>query len=143
MDGIVIDSSIAIAWFFPTSDKEKLYAASVLRHIVENGINVYIPQHFHIEVAEFLMKRRRNKAEKFTQTKLDQTLDILNKINPRTMVTQDSYNEIVKLSVKYHIQAKDVPFIHLAHQFKMPIATLDGGQRQAAATFGIKLIQFN
>ena len=39
-DGFVLDSGVAIAWFFPETEKERLYAASVLRLIAE-GARVY------------------------------------------------------------------------------------------------------
>ena len=39
-DRFVLDSGVAIAWFFPETEKERLYAASVLRLIAE-GARVY------------------------------------------------------------------------------------------------------
>lgn len=33
----VLDSGVAIAWFFPETEKERLYAASVLRLIADGA----------------------------------------------------------------------------------------------------------
>ena len=49
-DRFVLDSSVAVAWFFPDTESERLYAASVLR-MIDEGATAYVPVLFHIEIA--------------------------------------------------------------------------------------------
>lgn len=139
----VLDSGVAIAWFFPDGEAEQLYAASVLRLIYDSGAVACVPPLFHVEVGAFLMRRRRSKAARFSEVKIAAVLDSLDLLGIKTVVNQDDYRVIVEDARKYHVQGKDAPFIRMADRAGMPFATLDGGQRTAARAWGIPLIGFN
>lgn len=137
-DRFVLDSGVAIAWFFPETEKERLYAASVLRLIAE-GARVYVPMQFHVELGAFLMRRRRTPSARFGKAKLEAALADVDDLGIRTIVFPASYRQIVEWSQLYYVQAKDAPFVRLAHQEGLALAAIDSGQRRAAERFGITL----
>lgn len=143
MTRFVLDSSVAIAWFFPEGEKERLYAACVLRMIIESGAKVYVPPLFHIEFGEFLLRRRRTKEAKFSQARLNSAINDMDALGISTVISQVSYREIIQYGIDYHMQGKDVPFLHLAKEQELPLASLDGGQIQAAKQNGVEVVAFN
>lgn len=62
MKPFVLDAGVFNAWLFPESEEERAYAAAVLRLIREGDSLAVVPQHFHVEVAAFLLRRRRTKG---------------------------------------------------------------------------------
>lgn len=139
----VLDSGVAIAWFFKENEQDRLYAASVLR-LIEEGAQAHVPAQFHVEVAEFLMRRRRTRSSGFKQEHLATVLNALDGLELRTVIDGDAtFRTFVDVAVAYHVQAKDAPFIRLAAESGMPLAVIDGGQRTAARNFGIDLVAFN
>ncbi len=46
---------------------------------------------------------------------------------------------VVELADRYHLQGYDALYFDLAHQLKLPLATLDDGRRQAAKSHGVTL----
>lgn len=139
----VLDSSVAIAWFFPESENERLYAASVSRLIRDGESVPVVPALFHVELGSFLSRRRRTPGARFGAASMARVLDDLDALGIRTRVWPYTYRDIVQWAERYHVQAKDAPFIHLAHAQGLPLATLDGGQRQAAKQLGFELLRFN
>lgn len=139
----VLDSSIAIAWFFPEAEAGRLYAAAVNRMLRDGEFTALVPELFHTEVAEFFMRRRRTPGARFGETRLSNALDDLDALGIQTIIRPHSYREIISWAKQFHVQAKDAPFVQLAHLSGLPLATLDGGQRQAAKSFSIDLIHFN
>jgi predicted nucleic acid-binding protein len=139
----VFDSSVAIAWVFPSAESERLYAAAVVRMITEGGWVPMVPELFHIEVAEFLIRRRRTKGARFGAAKLAATIDNLDALGIKTVVYQHSYRNVIEWAGEFHVQAKDAPFIHLARGMQAPIATLDSGIKAAASSHRIPVISFN
>lgn len=138
----VLDSGVAIAWFFPETDEERAYAAAVLRLIME-GATAYVPQHFHVEVAEFLLRRRRTKSARFSEARLQQVIDHLQALGIRMVATPDDYRVIIDSARRFHVQAKDAPFVKLAHDTGLALAVIDNGQRTAARIHGIDLVAFH
>ena len=89
----MLDSGVAIAWFFSETESERLYAAGVLR-LIADGATAYVPELFHIEVAEFLLRRRRTRAARFSQTKLNAAFDDLDGLGLQTVITIAMYRDI-------------------------------------------------
>ena len=141
-DRLVLDTSVAIAWFFSEAESQNFYAASVLR-LIDDGAKPFVPALFHIEVAEFLMRRRRTPSARFSQARLDAVMDGLDALGLQTVSTVATYRDIASWAREYHVQAKDTPFVRLAAQEGLPLATLDGGQRQAAKVLDLPLVAFN
>ncbi|TRZ55819.1 MAG: hypothetical protein D4S02_17045 [Rhodocyclaceae bacterium] len=141
-DRFVLDSGVAIAWFFPETEKERLYAASVLR-LIADGARAHVPLQFHIELAAFLMRRRRTPSAHFGKARLEAALADIDDLGISTIVSPASYRQIVEWSQLYYVQAKDAPFVRLAHQEGLSLAAIDSGQRRAAERFGIALVGFH
>jgi predicted nucleic acid-binding protein len=139
----VLDSSVAIAWFFPESESERLYAAAVNRLIRDGEATALVPELFHAEVAEFFMRRRRTPAARFGETRLANAVDDLDALGIHTVVRAHTYRDVIAWAKQFHVQAKDAAFVQLAHQTGLRLATLDNGQRTAARSFGIGLVEFH
>lgn len=141
----VLDSGVAIEWFSPGREEDRLYAAGILRLMRESGALAFVPSHFHLEIAAFLMWRRKAKEseKRFSQEKVDRIMEELDSMEIRTVVSNESYRGLVKVAQRYHVQAKDVPFIHLAAEAGMPLATIDGGLKAAARSFKVGLVEFH
>lgn len=61
-----------------------------------------------------------------------------------TMEVRVHYNpytsrNLIEMAGHYHLQVADALYFHLAKVLRLPIATLDGGLRTAAKTYGVKL----
>lgn len=143
MTAFVLDSSVMLEFLFPDTEENQLYAASVIRHIVEGKIKPIVPQHFHVEIAEFLLRKRRNKAAKFGAAQLKATMRAIEDLGIETRLINYVFTNLVAWSEEFHIQAKDSPFFALAYKMGIPLATLDGGLNQACQSFGVNRVKFN
>lgn len=142
-DGIVIDANVGIAWFFPSKPEERHYAGAVLDLIADSNALVVVPSLFHIELGNYLLKRRADPASKFGRARLESALEKLAGLRWDTRLTPFDTAGIVRFAQQYHVQGKDAPYFALALAHRLPLATLDGGLREACKTFGVGLVSFN
>ncbi len=140
---IVVDASVGIAWFFPSSPEERAYAAAVLDLIADTGALVVVPSLFHVEVGNFILKRRANPAAKFGKARLESALQRLAGLRWDTRLTPFDTPGLVRFALEHHLQVKDVPYFVIAKAHGLPMATLDGGLKAACKRFGVATVEFS
>lgn len=143
VSGVVVDASVAIAWFFPSKPAERAYAGAVLDLIADSNALVVVPSLFHVELGNFLLKRRADPAAKFGRARLESALERLAALRWDTRLTPFDTAGIVRFAQRYHIQGKDAPYFALALAHKLPLATLDGGLIEACTVFGVERVSFS
>mgnify|MGYP001195841541 CR=1 FL=1 len=139
---LVLDASVAIAWFFEDNERHRSYALAVLDYVVTERPWLVVPPLFHVELADFLSRRRRHKPARFSAADLEEVLRIMAVMRFETRHVQYGYTEILRWADEYHLQAKDVPYFMLGKLRGFPIAAIDGGIRQACKAFDVKLLTF-
>lgn len=139
----VLDASVAIAWFFADTEKNQAYARSVLRYIIEQDAIIVVPEHFHMEVAQFIMRKRRTPSAKFGKEAMEKAFLMLDKLALRTIAKKFTYRDIAEAARFFHVQAKDTPYITLAYDQSIPMATLDTGMQTACQNKKMDLLKFN
>lgn len=139
----VLDASVAIDWYFPDRRANTEYARQVLSYIIETNADVYVPDLFNMELAQFLTLKRRTPAARFGAAALHAAFDRLNAIGMRVVARPFSYRDIYAAAESFHVQAKDTPYITLASIMALPLATLDRGLMTACRNHGVDLLDLS
>jgi len=119
--GLVIDSSIAIAWCFP--DEKDDYSRSVL-DALETG-SALVPDLWHLEVANTLLVGERRKRS--TQADTVAWMSFLEEL-PITVDEETkthAFRNTVNLGRSQNLSAYDAAYLELAMRRGLPLATLD------------------
>jgi predicted nucleic acid-binding protein len=135
MDGLVIDSSVALAWCFP--DEQGPYPQSVLDSLATAG--AVVPSLWPLEVANaLLMGERRKRSTPDETLKSVRFLDAL-------PITQDdatgaqAFGYTLHLARAHSLSAYDAVYLELAMRRGLPLATLDDKLKTAAGAVGVPL----
>jgi len=133
--GLVIDSSIAIAWCFP--DEKDAYSQSVLDALASEP--AFVPDLWHLEVANTLLVGERRKRS--TQANTIQWMSFLAAL-PITVDEQThnhAFGGITTLGRSHALSAYDAAYLELAMRRGLPLATLDQKLRIASKSVGVTL----
>jgi len=135
LDGVVVDSSVAVAWCFP--DEQGPYPQSVLDSLATVG--AVVPSLWALEVANaLLMGERRKRSTPDETLKSVQFLDSL-------PITQDdatrahAFGHTLHLARAHNLSAYNAAYLELAMRRGLPLATLDDRLKTAAVTVGVPL----
>jgi len=134
-EGLIVDSSIAVAWCFP--DEQDAYSQSVLDAIARRP--AYVPDLWHLEVANTLLVGERRKRS--TQAETVAWLGFLTAL-PITVDDQtksQAFYATVSLGRSQNLSAYDAAYLELAMRLGLPLATLDEKLRTATNALGIML----
>ncbi len=135
MDGLIIDSSVALAWCF--TDERGDYPQSVLDDLA--SYTAIVPQLWHIEIANVLpVGERRGRC---TQTDTAQWLAFLGCL-PITVddeTTARSWQETIHLARALGLSAYDATYLELAIRRGLSLATLDNKLKLAANAVGVPI----
>jgi len=133
--GLVIDSSIPIAWCFP--DEQDDYSQTVLDALAST--QAVVPHLWHLEVANTLLVGERRKRS--TQANTMTWLGFLSAL-PITGDTETNhyvFGNTLNLARNHHLSAYDTAYLELAMRLALPLATLDDKLKAAAFNVGIQL----
>jgi predicted nucleic acid-binding protein len=136
--GLVIDSSIAIAWCFP--DEQDAYSQSVLDALVNEP--AIVPDLWHLEVANTLLVGERRKRS--TQANTVQWMTFLASL-PITVDEHThfhAFGDITALGRSHNLSAYDAAYLELAMRRGLPLATRDEKLKAAARAVGVILYGF-
>lgn len=105
------------------------------------GADVLVPWHWHMEVAHRLLQWRRSHA--MSKTRFDEAARILGELPVNTdPFGQELYvATVLERAITCPVQAFDMPYLDLALDLDLPIATLDGGLAAAARRLGVEVLQ--
>ena len=134
-DGLILDSSIAIAWCFP--DERDDYSQSVLDALVTEP--AFVPSLWHLEVANTLLVGERRKRS--TQANTVAWLGFLAGL-PITVDEETrghAFGDITNLGRSQDLSAYDAAYLELAMRRGLPLATLDEKLKSAALAVGVPL----
>jgi predicted nucleic acid-binding protein len=133
---LVVDSSMAVAWFFPDEANDAIDAV-MSRLSVEGGA---VPPHWPVEVANaFLMGVRRKRID------LAYRDDCLTKLATFDIAPDDESNPLMwsasmRLADLYGLTVYDAAYLELAQRRRLPLATLDAALARAAQAAGVEVL---
>lgn len=134
-EGIVIDSSIAIAWCFPDETDE--YPQSVLGALASE--TAFVPDLWHLEIANTLLvgERRKRSTEADTTTWIGFLSALPITVDDQTKAR--AFAEIMHLARAHSLSSYDASYLELAMRRGLPLATLDDKLAAAAKAVGVTL----
>ncbi len=134
-EGLVIDSSVSIAWCFP--DEQDQYSQSALDALASE--QAFVPDLWHLEVANTLLVGERRKRS--TQTNTVTWLGFLSLL-PITVDDETkvhAFGNTLSVAREHHLSAYDAAYLELAMRRGLPLATLDEKLKAAAQAVGVPL----
>lgn len=137
MAALVVDASIALSWGLP--DESSDYADAALAAIEQHIIRV--PEIWPREVANglaiaYLRKRITPADEQKFLAELSRLNIEIEQADPLTVIREGT-----AAAARYGLTAYDAAYVDLALREGLPLATLDGRMRTAAAQSGIVIFQ--
>jgi predicted nucleic acid-binding protein len=136
LTGIVVDASVALAWYFP--DEGNDYADRVLAAL--EGHAILVPALWSIEVTNALLVAERHKRIK--QPEVRRFIELLGELTVvmDSQSATDAVSNILPLAREYVLSAYDAAYLDVAMRHGAPLATLDGNLRKAGTSAGIEIL---
>lgn len=134
-EGLVLDSSIVMAWYFVDESSE--YADQVARRLPQQA--AFVPLNWPLEVANVLLMGERRKRS--TQAQAARLLTTLKGL-PITLDDQTNlhaWNTTLSLARAHDMTAYDAAYLELAMRRGLPLASLDHKLKTAARAVGVPL----
>ncbi len=133
--GLVIDSSISIAWCFP--DEQDQYSQTVLDALASE--QALVPDLWHLEVANTLIvgERRKRSTQANTVAWLGFLSSLPIAVDDETKA--HAFGNTLILARDHNLSAYDAAYLELAMRRGLPLATLDDKLRAAARAVGVTL----
>lgn len=137
-DGLVIDSSISIAWCFP--DEQDDYSQAVLDALAST--QAVVPYLWHLEVANTLLvgERRKRSTQANTVAWLGFLAALPIAVDEETKL--HAFGGTLNLARDHNLSAYEAAYLELAMRRGLPLATLDDKLKGAAAAVGAPLFGF-
>jgi predicted nucleic acid-binding protein len=138
-EGLVIDSSVTIAWCFP--DEQDDYSQSILDALATEP--AFVPYLWHLEVANSLLVGERRKRS--TQANTVHWMSFLASL-PITVDEETkthAFADITQLGRTQNLSSYDAAYLELAMRRGLPLATLDEKLKTAAKAVGVALYGFH
>jgi predicted nucleic acid-binding protein len=134
-EGLVLDSSVAIAWCFP--DEKDAYSQSVLDALSDRA--AVVPYLWHLEVANILIvgERRKRSTQADTVTWMGFLAALPITVDEETR--SHAFGAITDLSRAHNLTAYDAAYLELALRRRLPLASLDDPLNAAARAVGVPL----
>ena len=134
-DGLVIDSSVAIAWCFP--NERDTYSQSVLDALTSEP--AVVPDLWHLEVANTLVvgERRKRSTQANTVTWLGFLSSLPIVVDEATRA--HAFADTVSIAREHGLSVYDAAYLELAIRRGLPLATLDAKLRTTAEIVGVPL----
>ncbi len=137
MTGIVVDASVALAWFFP--DEASQYADGVLAAL--EGRAVIVPAIWALEITNaLLVGERRKRVKRRDVLRFVELLGGLT-IMERPQTVVGTVGNVLPLAREYGLSAYDAAYLDVAVRQGAPLATLDGALQRAGRSAGIKIFE--
>jgi predicted nucleic acid-binding protein len=136
---LILDASVALAWFVRATDEQSRYAEGVLALIERDATACAVPHLWHVEIANQL--RVFKVSGKMTRVK---QLNALHRLEALTLSTHHiglEVRQVLELAERYHIAAYDALYVFLAARDELPLATLDDGMAGAAQRAGVEVVE--
>ncbi len=134
----VLDASVALRWFLEDPIPE--YAARV-RRLLLDGNRALVPTVWNLEVANALANSAR-KGVTLPEDLDDHLLKIEELLITHVEIQPESISirRAFTTARTFGLTAYDASYLDLAQSEKIPLSTLDGQLRKAAARAGVELV---
>lgn len=129
----VLDGSVTMAWFF--RDETDAYAEAVEDSLAH--AEAVVPTLWSLEVANTLVvgERRKRSTESQAATWLSYLRALPIVIDDETALR--AWDDTLSLARAHQLSAYDAAYLELALRRSLPLASLDGRLKDAAATVGV------
>jgi len=136
MAGLVIDSSVALAWFLPGEGSSQTLA--LLEQTTEEG--ALVPGLWRIEIANVLLVAERRR--RITEAQRMRALAALGSLPIRTdpNMADHAWTTILEIAAAHELTVYDAAYLELSLRAALPLATLDDALQRAARTIGVVLL---
>ena len=135
IDAFILDASVALAWCF--SDESDRYADAVARKLP--SIRSIVPVIWHLEISNaLLVGERRGRCDQSDTSKWTAFLASLS-ISTEEHSGIRIFGEVLSLARAHNLSTYDAAYLELALRSDLPLATLDGRLKAAAASIGVAL----
>jgi len=134
MNRFVVDSSLTMAWYL--EDEHDDYADATHAALI-GGAEALVPPLWPYEVANgFRMAERRRRVQ---AAEIPRVLALLAPLPIRVQVTahERAHREVLALALQEGLTCYDAAYLELAMREGLPLATLDGQLKAAAARVGV------
>ena len=134
---LVLDASVAVAWFF---DDEATEVSESVLNLLYAGAELLAPAVWPLEVANALLVAERRKRVSLAQMTALMSRITSFPISLETMDTARAFGPILSLARQQSLTEYDAAYLELALRRALPLATLDDELRRAARRAGIALV---
>ncbi len=136
VERVVLDADAALTWVLPTDRiEQREYAGALIRA----DLVFVVPALWHVEMAALLLRARR--AKTISASTYRSAIEIIKGLPIETHAVSPTFDELLSLAVRFHVQPADAIYLDLARSLRLPIASLDGGVRTACRAHGVELFQ--
>ena len=136
MSGLVLDASVALAWFF--EDQSTPFTDKVLDLLLTGSDDAATCAIWPFEIANTLAVAERRKAT--SAARISEFVQDLSEM--RILVDLQGFtrtmSETLQLARKYRLSAYDAGYLDLAMREGTPLATIDKALRSAAHAAGVE-----
>lgn len=136
MNAIVLDANVAVDWFCPSAPGE-VYSLPLEDLQYEGKVCFLTPLHFDVEIARILRKRYFSDKKVFPRAWLNNSLEVLDLMQIQSVALGTNLRMLGELSLTYNLDVPDVPYLHLARQLELPLATRDRGLITACKSWNV------
>ena len=133
MSGLVVDSSVALAWLYDDEDVPR--ADDVVERLIEDG--AFVPQLWHLEIRNSLLVAERR--GRLSWAGIAERLDAL-RVLPIQTDEEPDYQAALELARRHGLSFYDALYLELAKRRRADLATLDRGLGRAAASEGVAVV---
>lgn len=134
MSGVVVDTSVAVAWGFP--DESSSTARRALRALAEG--EGHVPPIFEYEVASALLVATRR--GRLTEAQARESLRDIAMLPLQTSHEGQSADLLLEAAHRHDLSVYDVAYLVLAQEHGAALATDDRRLRAAAERAGVPLV---
>ncbi len=133
---LVLDSSVTLAWIYSAETTKQV--SSVFALVVESG--AWVPALWRLEVANVLEMgvRKARTTSAFRDAALTDLALLPITVDRET--DQHAWGATAQLAARHKLTLYDAAYLELAIRRNLPLGTLDGELRAAAAAQSVKLL---
>ena len=136
---MVVDASALLPLVLSDTAERTDYAAAIVERAASDALELVIPQMCHFELAAVLSRKVRSRV--VSNATAQEFFEQLDALGFELFVESFRYSELYDRAMAMNCQAGDAIYLTLAQDLDLPIATLDGGMRQAARQAGIAVYE--
>ncbi len=135
MNAVVIDCSVAAAWFF--ADEDEAYAREVAEFLV-TGAGI-VPPLWKLELANVLLQGERRR--RISRERIESGLAEVEALDIREAGDDLRPSDMILLARMWNLSPYDTAYVQLARRTGLRLATLDREMRTAATAGGVRLFE--